>query len=271
VAYLGPQATYTHQAALRYFSSSCKFMPVHSIREVFVAVDSDNAAFGVVPIENSTEGAVNYTLDMFMDFNLKVYAEILLAIEHNLLSKARSKEDITKLYSHPQPLAQCREWLERNMLGIPMIETLSTSLAASMAAEEEGAAAIGSELAGKLYELNFIERNIENIKDNVTRFLIISKKSPDRSGNDKTLIMFAVSDEPGALHEILKPFKKQKINLTRIESRPSKKKAWEYIFFADLVGHIDDRRIRKALDQVRKNSVLFKILGSYPHVERIER
>ncbi|MBF0566285.1 MAG: prephenate dehydratase [Nitrospirae bacterium] len=271
VAYLGPPATYTHQAALKYFSSSCKFMSVHSIREVFVAVDSEKAAFGVVPIENSTEGAVNYTLDMFIDFNLKVYAEILLAIEHNLLSRASCKEEITKVYSHPQPLAQCREWLERNMLGIPMVEALSTSLAAKLATEEEGAAAIGSELAGKLYELNFIERNIESIKDNVTRFLIISKKSPDRSGDDKTLIMFTVKDEPGALHEILKPFKRQKINLTRIESRPSKKKAWEYIFFADIEGHIEDRRVNKALSQVKKNSVLFKILGSYPHVENIER
>ncbi|MBF0345916.1 MAG: prephenate dehydratase [Nitrospirae bacterium] len=271
VAYLGPQATYTHQAALRYFSSSCKFLPTKSIREVFEKVDSDVASFGVVPIENSNEGAVNYTLDMFVDFNLKVYAEILLSICHNLLSKARDKSEIKKIYSHPQALAQCRDWLERNMLGVPIYDSASTAQAASMAAEAEDAAAIGSELAGKMYDLNFVERNIENIKDNVTRFLIISKESQGKSGHDKTLIMFTVKDEPGALYEILTPFKKQKINMTKIESRPTKKKAWDYVFFSDVEGHVDDKKVKKALDAVKKRSLLFKILGSYPQVDQIEK
>ncbi len=271
VAYLGPQATYTHQAALRYFSSSCKFLPTKSIREVFEKVDSDVASFGVVPIENSNEGAVNYTLDMFVDFNLKVYAEILLSICHNLLSKARDKSEIKKIYSHPQALAQCRDWLERNMLGVPIYDSASTAQAASMAAEAEDAAAIGSELAGKMYDLNFVERNIENIKDNVTRFLIISKESQGKSGHDKTLIMFTVKDEPGALYEILTPFKKQKINMTKIESRPTKKKAWDYVFFSDVEGHVDDKKVKKALDAVKKRSLLFIFLGSYPQVDQIEK
>ncbi|KJU82786.1 chorismate mutase and prephenate dehydratase [Candidatus Magnetobacterium bavaricum] len=271
VAYLGPQATYTHQAALKYFSSSCKFLPTKSIREVFEKVDADVASFGVVPIENSNEGAINYTLDMFMDFNLKVYAELLLSICHNLLSKVRDKSEITKVYSHPQALAQCRDWLERNMLGVPIYDSASTAQAASMAAEEFGSAAIGSELAGKMYDLNFIERNIENIKDNVTRFLIISKESQDRSGHDKTLMMFSVKDEPGALYEILTPFKKQKINMTKIESRPTKRKAWDYVFFADVEGHIEDKKVKKALDAIKKRSVLLKILGSYPQVDQIEK
>ncbi|MBF0488179.1 MAG: prephenate dehydratase [Nitrospirae bacterium] len=270
VAYLGPQATYTHQAALKYFSSTCKYISADSIREVFEVVESGKSSFGVVPIENSNEGAVNYTLDMFVDYNLKVYAEILLSINHHLLSKSTDGE-IKKIYSHPQVIAQCRKWLERNMLGVPIFEAGSTSQAAAIAAEEKGVAAIGSELAAKIYDLNIIEKGIANVKDNVTRFLVISKEAQGSTGNDMTLIMFTAKDQPGSLYEILTPFKKQKINLTRIESRPSKKKAWDYIFFADMEGHIEDKKVKKALDEVRKHSVYLKILGSYPHTETIER
>ncbi|KWT87248.1 prephenate dehydratase [Candidatus Magnetominusculus xianensis] len=270
VAYLGPQATYTHQAALKYFSSTCRYISKDSIREVFEEVESGKSSFGVVPIENSNEGAVNYTLDMFVDYNLKVYAETLLSINHHLLSKSADGE-IKKIYSHPQPIAQCRKWLERHMLGIPIFESGSTAQAAAIAAEEKGAAAIGSALAAKIYDLNIIEKDIANVKDNFTRFLVISKEARGSTGNDMTLIMFTAKDQPGSLHEILSPFKKQRINLTRIESRPSKKKAWDYIFFADMEGHIEDKKVKKALEEVRKHSVYLKILGSYPHVETIER
>ncbi|MCG6553195.1 MAG: prephenate dehydratase [Candidatus Magnetominusculus sp. LBB02] len=270
VAYLGPQATYTHQAALKYFSSTCKYISTDSIKEVFEGVESGKASFGVVPVENSSEGAVNYTLDMFVDYNLKVYAEVLLSINHHLLSKSAIGE-IRKIYSHPQPIAQCRKWLERHMLGVPIFEAGSTAQAAAIAADEKGVAAIGSELAAKIYDLNIIEKDIENEKNNVTRFLVISKDAQGSTGNDMTLIMFTAKDQPGSLHEILAPFKKQKINLTRIESRPSKKKAWDYVFFADMEGHIEDKKVKKALDDVRKHCVYLKILGSYPHMETIER
>ncbi|KJR41825.1 Bifunctional P-protein, chorismate mutase/prephenate dehydratase [Candidatus Magnetoovum chiemensis] len=268
VAYLGPQATFTHLAAIRYFSSSCKFLSSSSIREVFETVEANKANFGVVPIENSTEGIVTYTIDMFIDFNLKISGEVLLEIEHHLLSKEKEQADIKKIYSHPQPTAQCRLWLEKNMLGIPIYETPSTSQAANLAANEPNSAAIGSELAAKQYDLNIIERNIESYKDNITRFLVISKEEQERTGKDKTSIMFNVKDEPGTLHEILTPFKKANINLTKIESRPSKKKAWDYVFFADIEGHIEDKKVKKALEGIAKRCTYLKILGSYHSIEK---
>ncbi|MEO5358143.1 MAG: prephenate dehydratase [Nitrospirae bacterium YQR-1] len=271
VAYFGPQATYTHLATMRYFSSSCSYLPTNSIKEVFEFVDTGKAVFGVVPIENSNEGAINYTLDMFIDYDLSVYAEILLAIHHHLLSTCNNRAEIKRIYSFPQATVQCRKWLEANMLGVPIFEAASTAQAASVAAEEEGAAAISSDLAAKIYNLNFIERNIENVKDNVTRFLVISKESQERSGHDKTLIMFSAKDQPGSLYDILTPFKKQKINLTRIESRPSKRRAWEYIFFAEFEGHIEDKKVKKTLVAVNKRSTFLKILGSYPQVDTIEK
>ncbi|QWR77692.1 prephenate dehydratase [Candidatus Magnetomonas plexicatena] len=271
VAYFGPQATYTHMATMRYFSSSCSYMPTGSIREVFEHVATGKAVFGVVPIENSNEGAINYTLDMFIDYDLSVYAEILMYVHHHLLSKCNERSEIKKIYSFPLVTAQCRKWLEANMLGVPIFEATSTAQAADTASGEEGAAAISSDLAAKIYNLNFIERNIENIKDNVTRFLVISKESQERTGHDKSLIMFSAKDQPGSLYEILTPFKKQNINLTMIESRPSKRKAWEYIFFAEFEGHIDDKKVKKALDAVKKRSTFLKILGSYPQVDTIEK
>ncbi len=268
VAYLGPPATFTHMAAMKHFGSSCTFIPTNSINEVFEAVELNKATYGVVPIENSNEGIITYTIDMFMDYNLNIYAEIPHTISHHLLSKSKEGSEIKKIYSHPQPTAQCRIWLEKNMLGVPIVETASTAKAAELAAKEEHAAAIGSELAARIYELNFIERNIENYKDNVTKFLVISKTSYEDADSYRTSIMFSVKDAPGSLHEALTPFKKAKINLTRIESRPSKKKAWDYIFFVDMEGHSSEKRLKKALAELKKKCLYLKILGSYPQLER---
>lgn len=265
VACLGPLATYTHLAALRHFGSSASFLPVESIKGVFDAVDSGKAEFGIVPIENSNEGVVSYTLDLFMDYDLKVSAEVMLEISHNLLSKSGDKTKIKKVYSNPQATAQCRRWLESNLPGIPIFESTSTAKAAEIASQDHEAAAIASELAAKVYDLHFVEKNIGDSKHNFTRFLVISKEYPQKTGRDKTSIMFSIKDKPGALHDILSPFKKAKINLTKIESRPSKRKAWEYIFFVDMEGHIDDKRVRKAIDNIKDSCLYVKILGSYPH------
>jgi chorismate mutase/prephenate dehydratase len=265
VACLGPLATFTHLAALRHFGSSASFVPVISIKEVFDAVETGKAEFGVVPIENSNEGVITYTLDLFMDYDLKVSAEVMLEITHNLLSKSGDKKKIKKIYSFSPPTAQCRRWLQLNMPGIPIIEATSTANAAELASQDGDAAAIASELAAEIYNLQFVERSIEDNKHNFTRFLVISKDFPKKSGRDKTSIMFSIKDKPGALYNILEPFKKAKINLTKIESRPSKRKAWEYIFFVDMEGHIEDRKLRKAIETLKDNCLYLKILGSYPH------
>ena len=265
VACLGPLATFTHLAALRHFGSSASFVPVISIKEVFDSVETGKAEFGVVPIENSNEGVITYTLDLFMDYDLKVSAEVMLEITHNLLSKSGDKTKIKKIYSFSPPTAQCRRWLQSNMPGIPIIEATSTANAAELASRDDEAAAIASELAAEIYDLQFVERSIEDNKHNFTRFLVISKDFPKKSGKDKTSIMFSIKDKPGALYNILEPFKKAKINLTKIESRPSKRKAWEYIFFVDMEGHVEDKRLRKAIDTLKENCLYLKILGSYPH------
>ena len=264
VAYFGPVATFTHLAAMRYFGSSAVLIPAEGIKDVFESVYSGQTEYGVVPVENSNEGVVSYTLDMFMDYDLKISGEVMLKISHNLLSRSGDKTKIKKIYSHPQPTAQCRKWLERNVPGIPILESTSTAKAAEMASKEEDAAAIASEVAAKIYDLHFVERHIEDYKDNYTRFFVISWEPSKRTGTDKTSIMFSTKDRPGALFTILEPFKQAKINLTKIESRPSKRKAWEYIFFVDMGGHMDDKKVKKAIDEVKEGCLYLKILGSYP-------
>jgi chorismate mutase/prephenate dehydratase len=264
VAYFGPVATFTHLAAMRYFGSSAVLIPAEGIKDVFESVYSGQTEYGVVPVENSNEGVVSYTLDMFMDYDLKISGEVMLKISHNLLSRSGDKTKIKKIYSHPQPTAQCRKWLERNVQGIPILESTSTARAAEMASKEEDAAAIASEVAAKIYDLHFVERHIEDYKDNFTRFFVISWEPSKRTGRDKTSIMFSTKDRPGALFTILEPFKQAKINLTKIESRPSKRKAWEYIFFVDMGGHMDDKKVKKAIDEVKEGCLYLKVLGSYP-------
>lgn len=264
VAYFGPKATFTHLAAMQQFGFSAQYIPVGSIKEVFDTVERGHVNYGVVPIENSTEGVVSYTLDMFVDSDLKISAEIMTEISHNLLSLAGKKEDIKKIYSHPQATAQCRDWIDTNLPGIPILEAPSTARAAEIASQDTSAGAIASELAAMLYGLKVLQRKIEDVINNYTRFLVISNKHPSKTGRDKTSMMFTIKDRVGALYSMLEPFAKNKINLTKIESRPSRKKAWEYIFFVDIEGHIDDENVKKTLEEVRKECLFLKVLGSYP-------
>ncbi|NTU41960.1 MAG: prephenate dehydratase [Nitrospirales bacterium] len=268
VAYFGPEGTFTNLAALRHFGSSAEFIPERSIKAVFDAVEGDNAEYGIVPIENSNEGAVSYTLDMFMDYDLKIAAEVMLEISHNLLSRSGDRSKVEKIYSHPQPTAQCRTWLESNMPGVLILEATSTARAAELASQDETAAAIASELAAAKYDLQFIERHIEDNRSNFTRFLVISKGYPSMSGNDKTSVLLSLKDKPGALYDVLLPFKGSDINLTKIESRPSKRRPWEYMFFIDMEGHIDEERLKAVLEAVKDKSLTFKHLGSYPMDEK---
>jgi chorismate mutase/prephenate dehydratase len=264
VAFLGPQGTFTHAAAMKQFGFSAQLVPQKSIPAVFDEVQRGRAHYGVVPVENSTEGAVSHTLDMFMESEQKINAEILLEISHYLLSSTGRFEDIRKVVSHPQPLAQCRKWLEDNLPDIPLVDVGSTALAAQTAAEDETAAAIASEMAASLYGLQIVKERIEDNPNNFTRFLVIGKKTPERSGKDKTSVMFNVKDEPGILYRMLEPFSKRGINLSKIESRPMKKKAWEYIFFLDMEGHIEEDNVRAAVDELKGYCQFIKVLGSYP-------
>lgn len=267
VAYLGPAATFTHLAARRQFGASAEYVPESTIKHVFESVMSDRCVYGVVPVENSTEGVVNYTLDMFIDSDLNIAFEILLQISHNLMSKAGRKRGIKKIYSHPQATAQCRKWLEEHYPGVPLVMGMSTAAAAKRVTKELSSAAIASELAADSYGLKFIAKNIEDYKNNYTRFLVIAKDYLPKTGKDKTSVMFSVKDRPGALFSILKHFARHGINLTKIESRPSKKKAWEYIFFVDMQGHIADRKVKKAVEEVTKECLYLTVLGSYPSAE----
>ncbi len=264
VAFLGPQSTFTHLAAMQQFGLSAQLVPLKSIPSVFEEVERDRAHYGVVPVENSTEGVVNHTLDMFIGSELQVIAEIMLEISHNLLSKTGNIEQISKIVSHPQALAQCRHWFEANLADTPLVDVASTAAAAQLAAEDETAAAIASEAAIVQYGLKVVKAKIEDNPNNFTRFLVIGKKTPERSGNDKTSIMFSVKDAPGILSRMLEPFSKRGINLSKIESRPMKQKAWEYIFFLDLIGHISDTAISDAIDELRDHCHFLKVLGSYP-------
>lgn len=267
VAYLGPPATFTHLAARRQFGLSTEYLSETTIKGVFESVSRGNAHYGVVPIENSTEGVVNYTLDMFIDSDLQIASEIMLEISHNLLSRTGKINKIKKIYSYPQATAQCRGWLEQNLPGALIMVEPSTAAAAKKAARDDSSAAIASELAANVYKLKFVRKGIEDYKANYTRFLVIGKEYSPKTGKDKTSIMFSVKDKPGALYSILRPFSNYKINLTKIESRPSKRKAWEYIFFVDMAGHIQDKNVKKAIDEVKKECLYLKILGSYPSAD----
>jgi len=266
VAFLGPQATFTHVATMRQFGLSANLVPQKSIPAVFDEVLRSRAHYGVVPVENSNEGIVSHTLDMFMDSDLKINAEILLEISHDLLSRSGDLGQVRKVVSHPQALAQCRQWLEDNLPEVPLVDVASTALAAQLVAEDESAAAIASEQAGALYGLKVVKAKIEDNPNNFTRFLVIGRNTPARSGHDKTSIMFSVKDQPGILHRMLEPFSSRGVNLCKIESRPLRKKAWEYIFFLDLDGHIDDAPVTAAIDDLRQHCQFLKILGSYPKV-----
>lgn len=263
IAYLGPEATWSHQAARSKFGASVEYAAQPSIAEVFNVVARGKADYGVVPIENSTEGAVNYTLDVFTDSDLKICAQFLLKIENNLIAKI-PRSEIRRLYSHPQVIGQCRQWLRTNLPGVDIIEVASTTHAAALAANEPNSAAIAGRMAAEVYGLEILEASVQDSPNNATRFLVIGYDSCPPTGDDKTSLMFTVQDKPGALFSALEPFKNLGINLSKIESRPSKRKAWEYFFFVDVDGHASDANLVTALAELQKHCTFVKILGSYP-------
>jgi len=263
IAYLGPQASFSNLAALKRFGTQLEYVPCESITDVFLEVEKGNADYGVVPIENSIEGAVTYTLDMFVDSDLKICSQIILDIAHNLLANC-AKDKIKRVYSNPNVLGQCRIWLQENLPCAERIEVSSTTRAAIIAAKEKNSACIASLLAAKIYKLNVLARNIEDSPHNATRFMVIGRANVAATKHDRTSILFSIKDKVGALHDMLVPFKKYRINLTKIESRPSKKKAWDYYFYLDLEGHRDDPKVKKALAELEAKCKFMKILGSYP-------
>lgn len=268
IAYLGPEATFTHQAAIRRFGASLHYHPQSTIADVFAEVAKRRADYGVVPVENSTEGVVTHTLDMFVDSDLKIVAQIVMPIQQCLIGKGKIKRDgIKKLFSHPQALAQCRVWVQRNFPRAEIIECSSTTRAAELARETPASGAIASALAAERYELNLWEADIQDSSANATRFLVLGRQCSPSTGHDRTSIMFSIADEVGALHRALAPLRRYRLNMTKIESRPSRRKAWEYFFFVDVDGHRNDSKVGKAIDQLTHHCSFVKVLGSYPNTE----
>ena len=263
IAYLGPQASFTNLAALKKFGSQVGYIACNSIADVFLEVERGIADYGVVPIENSIEGAVSHTLDIFVDSDLKICSQIILDVSHNLLANC-AKNKIRRVYSIPQVFGQCRIWLQNNLPGAELMEVSSTTRGAQIAKKEKNSAAIASLLASKVYGLKILASGIEDSPHNITRFLVIGKNVAPPTGRDKTSVLFSIKDRVGALYEMLLPFRKYGINLTKIESRPSKKKAWEYYFFVDILGHEHDGLVKKALRELERKCNYLKILGSYP-------
>lgn len=263
IAFLGPWATFTHQAAIRKFGSSALFVPCMVISDVFDDIEKGRADFGIVPVENSNEGSVNITLDLLAETELKICGEISLKIEQCFLVKD-DKAKILRIYSHPQALAQCRNYINSHYGDIEIISVSSTAEAAKKVSKENFSAAIASEAAAKIYNLRATEKGIQDGIQNFTRFFVIGKAQSKPSGADKTSLALMIKDKVGALYEILGIFDKNGINLTKIESRPSKRKLWEYIFFIDIEGHIEDKKIVSSLEKLRDICVSVKILGSYP-------
>jgi len=268
VAFFGQPGTFTHLAALTKFGSSVEYIPTRDIRDVFLAVSRGRADYGLVPIENSTEGGVNQSIDMFAETRLKIASEIYLPIHHHLLSKSPLK-DIRVVYSFGQPFAQCRNWLLGHLGTADRREVPSTAAAAEKAAQEPGAAAIAGALAAEIYNVPIVVENIEDSPDNITRFFVVAERMAERTGHDKTSLVLSIKDEPGALLRLLKPFERHKINLTRIESRPSKRRAWEYNFFLDLEGHSEDEAVKQTLTDLEGQVKHLEVLGSYPMSDRM--
>jgi chorismate mutase / prephenate dehydratase len=264
IAYLGPEGSFCHEAALSFFGRSPQFQGVESVEGLFSLVEKGVCEQGVVPVENSYEGSVNNTLDLFYRYALRITAEIFGRIRHHLLGKEKQGENITCLYSHPMALAQCRFWLKAHLPDIKVRETQSTSAAARLVADEPGACAIGSRLAGSTYGLKVIEESIEDHPGNVTRFVVMGKTGAAPTSNDKTSILFSVPHKAGALLKALEPLSRRGINMTRIESRPSRLKNWEYLFYVDVEGHEMDEKVSGALKEMEAHCAFLKRLGSYP-------
>jgi len=266
IAYLGPEATFTHQAARNKFGVSVDYVATSTISEVFDCVQNRSAEYGVVPIENSTEGAVTHTFDQFATTPLKICSEIYLPISLTLLA-GQPKEKISLIFSKQEVFGQCRSWLTANMPAVKLSPVESTTKAVQLALETPGAAAIASVMASDMYDIDVLAENIQDMQGNTTRFLVISPKYGPATGNDKTSIVFGVKHKVGALYDALSVFKTDNINMTKIESRPSKNKAWEYYFFVDIDGHADDPVVARALAELEEHCSLMTVLGSYPKAE----
>lgn len=264
VAFLGPEGTFTQEAALKHFGHFVETAPFGAIDEVFREVESGNVRFGVVPVENSTEGAINHTLDMLLNTSLKICGEVDLRIHHHLLGRRDRIQGAKAVMSHAQSFAQCREWLDANLPSLERQKTKSNATAAKAAAENPDVLAIAGDSAARLYGLKVLAANIEDRPDNTTRFLVIGNIETAPSGNDKTSLLVSGKNQPGSLSKLLAPLARNRINMTRIESRPSRQSMWEYVFFVDIDGHIRDRKLRKALAELGREAAFFKWLGSYP-------
>ena len=266
VAYLGPEATFSQTAVLTQFGHSVRALPLGSIDEVFHEVESAAADFGVVPIENSTEGTVTHTLDRFIGSPLKICGEVELRIHHYLMGNMSALGRIVRVCSHPQSLAQCRGWLQEHLPSVELVPASSNGEAARRARDERGTAAIAGETAAEVYGLKILAAQIEDRPDNTTRFLVLGRKLLAASGDDRTTLLVSVShtDAPGALHRLLEPLARHRVSMTRIESRPSHKRKWDYIFFIDIDGHAEEPHVARALEALKRRSSLFRVLGSYP-------
>lgn len=267
IAYLGPAGTYTESAAQKHFGSAPGFNPLASIDDVFRAVEAANVDYGVIPVENSTEGAVGRSLDLLLNASLKICGEVHLPIHHNLMTLATSLSEVGKVYAHAQSLGQCHEWLNRYLPSVPRIAVASNAEAARMAALEAGTAAIAGESAARLYALNILASNIEDDANNTTRFLILADHDAGPSGKDKTSLVCSAQNRPGAVHELLTPFASNNVSMTRFESRPARGMGggkWEYVFYVDIEGHREDAKVAAALLELGSKASFVKVLGSYP-------
>ena len=264
VAFLGPEGTYTQDAALKHFGHSVVTVPLSTIEEVFGAVEREQSNFGVVPVENSTEGVVTHTLDRFVDSPLQICGEVALRIRHQLLSRAGALQEVRNVYSHSQSLAQCRRWLAENLPNAATAVVSSNAEAARLASQEPAAAAIAGSAAGEIYEIPVLAADIEDHPGNTTRFLVIGRDRPEPSGRDKTSLLVSSRNRPGALHSLLAPLAARGVSLTRIESRPARSGLWEYVFFMDIEGHAEDENIMEALAELEAEAAFLKLLGAYP-------
>ena len=264
VAFLGPEGTFTEAAALKHFGHFVETRPVDAIDAVFREVEAGTAQYGVVPVENSTEGVISYTLDVFVHSPLKICGEVGLRIHQHLMSKASELGAVRRVYSHQQSLAQCRKWLDLNLPGVQRVAVDSNAVAARRVVEETDAAAIAGDVAAETYDLPVLAANIEDDPGNTTRFLVIGNRTVPPTGADKTSLLLSAANRPGALYALLEPFSRKGISMTRIESRPSRRENWEYVFFVDIQGHAEEPNVKEALAEIRDRASMLRILGSYP-------
>ena len=264
VAFLGPEGTFTHEAVLKHFGHSVKPQPLLAFDEIFREVEAGSADYAVVPVENSTEGSVNLTLDLLQSTSLHICGEVALRIHQHLMSRVGSLSAIRKVYSHAQSLAQCREWLDTHLPTVERIPVSSNAEAARLASEGPDSAAIAGLAAAERFGVPVLAHNIEDNPNNTTRFLILGRSPVPPSGEDKTALLLSTRNKPGALHGLLEPLAKHGISMTRIESRPSRQGIWEYVFFVEILGHRDDAKVAQALEELEREAALFKLLGSFP-------